>query len=285
MQITVSANLQAAAMAGSAALTELLREATPAQVGRCRTHASMLLMAFRCPLELVHHLQKDPSAAPLVQKFWQRVVEHPSALAAEVEAGRACRDADSALLEYVVLVTDELQLHVEYLRPSQNGTTEYHAAWEVLMSSDSLQQFVMDAIPTLQYFDSSSSTRLPAAKVARSLKTITWFLCFAAVEGKLSAARLSTLLTHELIIAPIRALAEGSTGAESIIPSITVLEAGWEGRCSPGGSPAAHRAAQSAVLGALRQTAALLQLQALPAAQRQRAVRRARRGGFLQVRL
>lgn len=117
--------------------------------------------------------------------------------------------------------------------------------------------------------------------------SLTWVLCLAAAAGKVSEARLDTLLTHEGVLAPLRAYSQGHEGNRSFMLSTSLLilagrHFSQRGR-SPGGSPEAHAAAQSVVLGAARQGAALLQLKAVEPSQRTRAIRRAARGGFLQV--
>ena len=116
------------------------------------------------------------------------------------------------------------------------------------------------------------------------------FICFfgsAALEDRVSEARLRVLLTHEAVLAPLRAIAEGREAFMVAYYSAQVLRLGWlyydTQQRIPEGSREAYAAAQVLVMGALRQLAAQLQVYAAAPEQRQRVARRARRAGFLQV--
>lgn len=87
----VNANMQAAAAAGSPALAALMRAAPRGQRERASEAAKRLLGCFLNPFKLSHGLRSSPSAAPLVEKLWQRVFERPEALAATVEAFGVCQ--------------------------------------------------------------------------------------------------------------------------------------------------------------------------------------------------
>lgn len=113
------------------------------------------------------------------------------------------------------------------------------------------------------------------------------FLATAVDKMKVSESRMGALLTHEGFLAPLRAVAERGEGFDEAPFSSGGLLAAWlhfeAQHRNPEGSPEAHDTARSAMLGAMRQAAALLQLGALASPQQQRAVRRARKAGFLHV--
>lgn len=114
------------------------------------------------------------------------------------------------------------------------------------------------------------------------------FLAKAAEERRISEARLGALLTHDGLLVLLQEAAEGTADSALVIQSGIVLSHAWQhfsrtGR-SPGGSPGALGAALSVTMAALRQGIAVLQLRAVPAAEKPRSVRRARRAGFLSVR-
>lgn len=102
----------------------------------------------------------------------------------------------------------------------------------------------------------------------------------------MSGARLGALVTDEVILEPLRRVAEGSADLERLQACAFLFANAWQHlamlRSIPGGCTEAHAALQSVMLAAMQQGAVL---RALVPAQQQRAVRRARRQGFLQVRL
>lgn len=249
---------------------------------------------MRCllyPFKLVEGLQEARSAAPLVERFWQQVMEHPSSLAATAEALQACHTPQSVRFIDIIGFANVLGIHIAFM--NSGDTWRYAAAWADILASDSLQQYAMEALadvadwrqPNIQLDMSPRSGNLELA--GEPMQWFSAFLAWAAISGEVSEARLSTLITHESILAPLRVMAEGHGGLKGIHSSTLVLEAAWEHfgemQRSPAGSPDVHGAAQRVILAALQQTAVLLQLGAMAPAQRYRAVRRARREGFLQV--
>lgn len=144
----------------------------------------------------------------------------------------------------------------------------------------------------------ASSSQSLQSVVSASLETEPFrgFLASALSAGKLSEARLRVLLLRQHVLAPLQVAAGRAhpvagvthdsqsflTGALNEITTQHFKSGGLSDD-----SPAAHMAAQSAVMaiaGALWQGVVLLQLRAVAPAQRERAIRRARREGFLQVR-
>jgi hypothetical protein len=217
--------------------------------------------------------------------FWQRVMERPSVLAATVEALQACRPSVYSQCHEVQLIFESLKVHIHALRPGNDGRRHF-AGWTDMLGSDSLQRVSMEAILPAS---PSSQLPLPAVEAVQDTAALVGFLVDAALAGQVSEARLSALLTHEVLIALLKASAEGRADFDAISIPVKLLIAAWRHfsaqRRSPGGSPAEHGAAQSAVLAALRQGTAMLLLREVAPAQQQRAVRRARREGYLQVRL
>lgn len=100
----MNANIQAAVAAGAPALAALLRAANPAQLEHCSIAARDLLRSFLVPFMLAEALRKDLHPAPLLEKFWQRVTERPSALVATVEAIQLCRVTDDMRADDLCLV-------------------------------------------------------------------------------------------------------------------------------------------------------------------------------------
>lgn len=118
-----------------------------------------------------------------------------------------------------------------------------------------------------------------------------YFLSCAVCTDAVSTARLRALATHAAILEPLRAASDGRAGFSAVNTSASFLAGAWLEIASQKTQandsfriiPEEHAAARSAVMAAMRQGAALLQLRAVAVSQLQRAVRRARRGGFLQV--
>jgi hypothetical protein len=289
LQISVGANMQAAAAAGGAALAALLGPSPRGHPEEWSDTVRDLLHCFLQPFVLVWPLSESPSAATLVNKVWQRVMECPSALAATVEALQACPGGTDPIfwLKDCALVSTAVDMHVAFLGPS-NAAGRRFAGWPAVLGSGSLQQFAVDA---LVWEAPSRRPPLPEEveeQLTDSLSTFRKFLGGAAQEDQISAARLRTLFAHEGILAALQAVAEGREEPEgsnwpaarssAILLNKAAIKLQAQ-RCSP----EAYTAVQGTMLGVIRQGAVLLQLTAVAPAQRQRAVRRARRDGFLQV--
>lgn len=272
--------MQAAAAAGSPALVTLLRATPPAQLQECSNLLSLLLHGYLTPFTLVFptrsggSAQLTPSTAALVDKFWQRVREHPAALEATGQAVQACPDKEHCCARSRMLISQALDLHVEFLNPDRNRP---YAGWHHFLGSDSLQQYAMDGLDPTEI----SNTGFEPSEDFQT------YLSTAGLSGLVSEARLGALLTHDGILAPIRAAAEGRQEFRGCLRVSVILGMACEHfgtqRRNPGGSPAALRAVQSTLMAAIRQGAALRQVLEMAAGRRQRAVRRAQETGFLQV--
>ena len=97
--------------------------------------------------------------------------------------------------------------------------------------------------------------------------------------------KLVRLVLRVQVVASLLAVAEGRQGYVST--AVPILLPAWhhftmQGR-RPGGSLAAHVAAQSAMVAALRQGVVLLKLATVPNQHSRRAVLRSRKHGFLKV--
>ena len=221
----------------------------------------------------------------------------------------ACHKAELRQWRAGTIVGQTIGAHLASLAP-ENSDGRCFAGWAKLVGSVSLHQYAMDDIAAPATSAASTGGRQHAGEASGSAapslgsagdqqaaaqssqataETVPFIalLASAASARKLSAARLSALLTHGGVLAPLRAAAEGHEAFRIVTPSLDLLAAGWayfhEQRIRPRGSPEAHGAAQSAMLAALRQGFVLLQLRAAAPDQRQRAVRRARRRGYLLV--
>lgn len=291
MQITVGANVHAAAAAGGTALAALLRAAPQAHLERCSATARNLLCCFLHPFQLVQYIGDAPAAGPLATKYWQWVMAGPKALSAAVEALQACHSAGQDRRSDIALVGESLQFYVAFLHPA-NGERRRDVARAALLGSDSLQRYAMEALAAAAAAAGPGQPSCLQDAIQLSWKPIqvlSLFLGMAAAEGSMGDARMRTLLTHDGIIAPLWRAAEGRGDyVRTLSCSAMFLETAWvhfsTSQRSSGRLAEAHRAAQSAMMWAIRQGLALLQLSAVAPAQRQRAVRRARRGGFLLVR-
>ena len=82
----MNADMQAAVASGGAALAAVLRAAPPELLPECSAAARKLIVCFFQTYYPTACLLRTPSTTPLVEHFWQKVMESPSALAATVEA-------------------------------------------------------------------------------------------------------------------------------------------------------------------------------------------------------
>ena len=228
--------------------------------------------------------RESPSAAPLHEQFWQRVMQHPSALGAAVETLQACglhlgREFQDMDLPVIGSAFEALVSFWPRGRSDQG--------WLDLLDSDSLQQYAMDATAPAPHLSHSTPQQQAVGASLQESEHFLWGLALAARGGKISDARLSTLLTHEGILAPLRAAPKGSVGASMVHACAIILEKGWHPASTQprnlGSSPEAHGAAHSAMAVALRHSIVLLQLRAVAPARQQRAVKRAQKEGILQV--
>lgn len=282
--------MQSAAAAGSPALAALLKATPEAQLENGSTIARNILYSFLSPVSMVRLVARHDSSALLVDKFWQRVKKYPAALAATVEALRACHQTDVDRFQDRYFVGEAVQSFADNLQPGSKYGRGV-AAWTDVVGSDSLQQYAMDAL-TPQIWEASPSQSLtPEQLVQRQsqsgMEPFMSLLTAAAAEGKLCETRLRALLTHDSLLAPLRAAAEDCKAFKSVRDPLMLLQTAWfhfrSKRVLPAGSPEAYLAAQTAMLEAARQGGALLQLRALAPAKQQRALRRALSGGFFQV--
>jgi hypothetical protein len=279
VQMLVSASMQAATAAGAPALAALLSAAPGGQLEERSMTARALLYIFLLPFELQDQLQQrenaqqTPSGARLISEIWQRAAENPLALAAAVEAIQACYRAPMQWSCDVMVVSAALWVHLRHIRTC-SAADPHLAGWLDLLGSERLQQFAMDAL------EMPEPSETPNVR-----EPLIMFFAEAAKVGKLSEARMSTLLTHEQVLASLMAAAEGREGLTQ--SAVYLLIPLWryfdEKKRRPDGSPEAHLAAQSAIMAALRQGSVLMQLKAVAAPQKRRAVQRARKNGFLQV--
>lgn len=174
---------------------------------------------------------------------------------------------------------------------TSNKGRKYSAARHALLGSEGLQQYAMEGLGLAALGKVGVRGVLPedAACILKvGIQTLHMYLMMAAKEGTIAETRLGALVTHAGILAALRAAAGGlhnfifarRCSSESI-------KAAWHffsvQRRQPGGSREAHVQAQLAMLESMRQAGTLLQLSALAPAHRQRAERRARRHGFLEV--
>lgn len=138
--------MEAAAVSGGPALARLLRGGSRAQLEvRSRT-ARRLLRTFLQPFTLVSMLDLAPSASAVVEKFWQRVAERPSALAATVEALQACSAGeDDCRIEELCLIGGAIGVYSVSLVPGNAGGRQL-AGWHDLLGSDSVQCYAMEAL-------------------------------------------------------------------------------------------------------------------------------------------
>lgn len=289
MQISGGPNLQATVTAGCKALAALLKAAPRDQLAECSKAAREYVTTFLRLFSAVQLVRSSPSAAPLVDRFWQQVMECPLALTAAADALRACHGCDATKnVRDLNLIGTAVYEHMDFLGPCNADGRQFSGLYE-MFGSESLQQF---AVEVLAVETASSRPSLPPEE-AQQLEISRRVLVVAAEGGKISEARLSSLLAHEGILAPLQALAEGRADfSDSNDGSARFVEAAYRHiaarhRSSSGSQlagPETHREAQRAVAGALRQGIVLLQLRAVVPSQRQRAVRRALREGFLRVR-
>ena len=283
--------MQSAAATGAPFLATLLRAAPSDQLSECSAAARNILYSFLYPYNLMRSLCQAPEAMPLKKSIWQRVMVRPSGLASTVEALQACLENDDNRLKDEFEVGNAMSLYPE-VRPGNEGGLLF-PDWPAWVASDSLQRFAMEGLgPALP----SSQSPAPLQRVrppSHDITSFVWFLSAAAKEGRLSDARMSALLAHECVLAPLRDVAAGRIDVDSKSAFTVLSEVFWtqldldfcpgSGISTLGGGPEAHVAAQGVMMAALRQGTVLLQLHALPHPRRRRAVLLARKGGFLQV--
>lgn len=285
LQIVVAPCFQAAATSSSKALAALLRAARRPKLVACSKAVKSLLHSFLFIYSLAS-VSELPNAlpAPLVEKFRQQVRESPLALPSILEALLASRVCEASEIHADRAIIG-LSLHHQaiLLNPgSPDGPPS--AAYAELLGSDTLQQYAMESLVVA---GPSSHLPLSEEEAESELQPFRQFLVDAAEAEQIGEAHLTSLFTHEGLLDPIRTAAGGSFDLESVAASMEVFSAACghflsKGRV-PGGSPTAHRAAQCSLLAALQQGAVLLRPRVTATDQKQRAVRRARREGFLQV--
>ena len=147
LQMSVTANMQTAAAAGSPALAALLRALTAqgplsGQQEKCRETAAIALRCFLLPFKLA---TLAPTAAPLLKQLWQRVMERPSALAATVEAFQLCQTPRAVKIAENFLIATAVRLHTDKLSPG-NSDGRVFPGWPAILAADSLQQYAMDVL-------------------------------------------------------------------------------------------------------------------------------------------
>lgn len=201
--------MQAAAVAGGAALAELLSTATQGQQAECGTPAKAILRCFLYPFRMVYGLVTVLSAAPVVKKFGQRVKESPQALPSTVEAFRACRTDNTELSSEVRLIAESIDFHMNVL--------DSDPAEPALYSSDALEQYALEALATAAAAAEAAAAVMISMEASpneyacgpAAMDSFKRFLAIAVEEGGVHAARMRALLTHEGILAPLRAAAQG----------------------------------------------------------------------------
>lgn len=195
------------------------------------------------------------------------------------------------MYEEINLVALALAFYLGFTSSGESASS-HPAALSAMAMTDSMQQYAVHAIEATAALGSFSTSPIQqggsmVCPFFQIQQIYTSFLGNVAGADKMPEWRLSALLTNKGILTPLRTAVEGRAGFQSARLSSKVLHFGCghfqRVSRSPEGSPVAHRAAQHTVLGALRQSAALLHLAAVAPAQRQLAVERARAEGFLQV--
>lgn len=281
LQVYLDANMQEAAASRAQALAALLRTAPQAQLSQCCRTAEHLLENHLRSFMIVSLLQQSGKEQPLVNRFWRRVMECPSSLAATVEALEVCRvmalpEVDSrGGQQCELLIAGTIEFHTVALQPG-NTDGRHFPGWPDLVGSESLQQFAMDVL----------SPAAPERTVwsPSDVKGIALsFMANAGEAARMSETRLRALLTNGGLLAPLQAAAEGRADFTWAMMPVMILLSGCRQIHTPWDASEVHAPVQSALMAAMRQGTALLQLRAAPPPQQQRAVRRARREGFLQV--
>lgn len=204
-----------------------------------------------------------------------------------MEVVLACHTTDASRSDDVRVIGNAVAAHICCLHPGNSACRQF-GGWVSLLGSDSLQRYAMGALGPVPP-PSQAPPSLPAPrKLSKHKDSFVEFLSLAAGAGQMSSARLSDVTTHSGILASLRAAAAGRGDVNDLHACTNLLNEAWKhiarhGR-DPGGSPEAHAAMQSALLAAMQQGIALLQLRAVAPAQQERGVRRARKEGFLQAR-
>lgn len=294
LQIAASADLLAAAAAGSSAIAALLKGAPRSQLVKLARGIRELLHSFLLLFDLAECVHHIPNAAPLVERFFQR--EWSTALAATVGALQALPTTQSEQLEDRWRMHKAVRLVMALAGPG-NEAGRVYAAWPDVAGAESLQQYAMETLAAAAAAAAASSQSPQVAQGANPVPPVGFqnparqFLLSAVVTGRINEARLREILTHAAILAPLQAASEGRAdfdGAE--LPVEMLREAGkrftaqrYNLRGHSEGDVEALRRAQSAMMGALRQGLALLQLRTVAPEMQKRAVRRATADGFLQV--
>ena len=275
--------MQAAAAGGAPALAALLR-AAPRET-RSSSTARMLLQCFLLAflVQKKAFARHSSSTVPLIEKFWERVMQFPMALADTVEALQECEalsdlDPNQELERHMVGIALGMHLGSMSLKKA-DGLPKMQTPWSLLAGSASLQDYSMAAVEA-----AVQSAEPPEQAIMEGFYS---FLDAGTIAGKVSDARLNILVTHAGVLEPLRAAAEGRCKFEDLTTYAKLLEGAWVHLgMQPGaitGTKEAHEAAGGVIRAALRQGAALLQITGLPPAQRHRGARRALKRGFLQV--
>ena len=281
MQVFVSANIQVVALRAARALTAVLGTAPSSQRARCEAAASQMMAVFMSPYRLINYLPEGPFAVLLRDECWQRATG-PLGLVATVELLRAC-SATHIPLELVSAVSGALTVHMVTLKRYGN-TGQRSEGWTKLLGSDSMQQYALEALQQLHSSRKDVSIDRTDSDCELSFLSL---LLEAFRAGEMSQAALEAMLTNEGLLSYLRDGACGGLHGVGLTRTVKALSAAWteiqQATIFSTGRPEAHRAMQSAMLGAVRQSTVLLQLRTVAPALRQRAVRRAQRYGFLMV--
>ena len=247
--------------------------------------ATRLVTVFMASYRLMSILVESPSSVLLRDKIWERAMQGPLSLVAAVELLRACYPSPSPMPpEVVVIISGTLSLHMVALeRDGEMG--QRIGGWTKLLGSDSMQRDALESLQQLHSYSKDISIHMTSSECGLPFIQ---FLSEAASAGKMSQAVLEAMLTNEGLLAHLRDGACGGLHGAVLTGTVEALTAALanihKATIIPKGRPEAHRAMQSAVLGAVRQSTVLLQLRTVAPALRQRAVRRAQREGFLMVR-
>lgn len=118
----------------------------------------------------------------MVQQFWQRVLEAPSAIEATADALQLLRpNAANPLLDRL-MINNSVGPYVDELRPG-NAAGHLFLGWPEFVGSETLQQYVMEA---LALATPSSQPLQPPGKIPLflAIEAFRGFMAVAASEGR-----------------------------------------------------------------------------------------------------
>lgn len=202
----LASGLQAAMTLLSRALAGMLRACPESSLESFSTTARALVLKFLMLFHLETFARSHCSAAPVVNRFWQQVMDCPTALEGIVETLQACSDDTvnfgSAGITDRQTVGPVMMMHVQSLGPG-NEDGRHFDGWPNFAGSEPLQQYAMDAFRA-----AAPASWPPRQQEAYGVQmgSFAEFLAAAVAAGKVSQARLRILLTHESILAPCRQL-------------------------------------------------------------------------------